>query len=88
MAYHYVYRTTGAIPEMGAAPECRRCHCRRRCLRRGNGRKRRDQTGAFSYLDSELSPTTQYRYYLAVNGNAGKTVNLVNNSQLLVMERS
>jgi len=45
-------------------------------------------SASFSYLDTPLSVNTQYRYYLAVNGPNGNTFNLINASQLLVMERS
>ena len=47
-----------------------------------------NQSAAFSFLDTGLDVTKKYAYYLAVLGPNGNQVNLVNNSQLLVMERS
>jgi hypothetical protein len=88
VAYHYVYRTTGAIPANGAAPNAGDVIVGGDAFAGGTVASGVGQVGTFSYLDSELSPTTPYRYYLAVNGNPGKTVNLTNDSQLLVMERS
>jgi hypothetical protein len=47
-----------------------------------------NEARAFSFLDSALDVNKRYRYYLAVMAPMGNLVNLLNNSQLLVMERS
>jgi len=87
--YHYVYRTLGAIPANGAAPNAGDVIVGGDAFAGGSAPGAGvNQIGTFSYLDTGLDVTKQYRYYLAVNAPNGNVVNLVNNSQLLVMERS
>jgi hypothetical protein len=87
--YHYVFRTLGAIPANGAAPNAGDVIVGGDAFAGGSTPGAGvNQIGAFSFLDTGLSATAKYRYYLAVNAPNGSVVNLVNNSQLLVMERS
>jgi hypothetical protein len=88
-AYLYVYRTTGPIPANGALPNPGDVIVGGDAFAGGaTPGAGTNQIGVFSYLDTGLSVNTQYRYYLAVNAGNGSVVNLVNSSQLLVMERS
>lgn len=88
-AYHYIYRTLGAIPVNGAPPNADDVIVGGDAFAGGAAPGAGvNQIGAFSFLDTGLDVNKQYRYYLAVNAPIGKIVNLVNNSQLLVMERS
>lgn len=88
-AYHYIYRTLGAIPALGAPPNAGDVVVGGDAFAGGSTPAAGvNQIGTFSYLDTGLDVTKQYRYYLAVNAAPGQVVNLVNNSQLLVMERS
>lgn len=87
--YHYLYRTQGAIPANGAPPNPGDVIVGGDAFAGGaTPPAGTNQIGVFSYLDTGLDVTKQYRYYLAVNAPNGNVVNLVNNSQLLVMERS
>jgi len=87
-AYIYVYRTLGAIPANGAAPNVGDVVVGGDAFTGGPTTSGVNQSAAFSFLDSGLDVTKQYRYYLAAKAPNGKQVNLVNSSQLLVMERS
>lgn len=87
-AYIYVYRTTGPLPAAGAAPNVGDVAVGGDAFMGGATVNGQNQCGAFSFIDTGLDPTKQYRYYLAVNGPNGNRVNLINASQLLVMERS
>jgi hypothetical protein len=88
-AYHYIYRTLGAIPANGAPPNAGDVIVGGDAFAGGaTPGAGVNQIGTFSYLDTGLDVTKQYRYYLAVNAAPGQVVNLVNQSQLLVMERS
>jgi hypothetical protein len=87
-AFVYVYRTLGAIPANGAAPNAGDVIVGGDAFLGGPTLNGVNQCGAFSFLDTGLDVTKQYRYYLAVKGPNGNTLNLVNSSQLLVMERS
>jgi hypothetical protein len=83
----FVYRTLGAIPANGAAPGVGDVVVGQHAF--GGGPLLDGQSAcAFSFLDSGLDATKQYRYYLAVQAPNGAVVTLNNNSQLLVMERS
>jgi hypothetical protein len=86
--YHYVYRTLGAIPGNGAAPNAGDVIVGGDAFAGGSTPAGTNTIGAFSYLDTGLDVTKKYSYYLAVNAPNGNLVNLINNSQLLVMERS
>jgi hypothetical protein len=86
--YIYVHRTTGAVPANGAAPNVGDVIVGGDAFAGGPMANAVNQAAALSFLDSGLSKSKQYRYYLSVKGPNGNTVNLVNASQLLVMERS
>lgn len=86
--YLYVYRTTGAIPANGAAPNGGDVIVGGDSFFGGATLNGPNMAQAFSFLDSGLSASGTYRYYLAVFGPNGTTLNLINSSQLLVMERS
>lgn len=87
-AYVYVYRTLGAIPANGAAPGGADVIVGGDAFVGGPTSNGVNQVGAFSFLDSGLDVTKQYRYYLAVKGPNTNTLNLISNSQILVMERA
>ena len=87
-AYVYVYRTTGSIPGNGSAPNAGDIIISGDAFTGGAMTAGVNQSGALSYLDAGLSVNSKYSYYLAVNAPGGNTLNLVNSSQLLVMERS
>lgn len=88
-AFVYVYRTTGAVPANGAAPNVGDVIVGGDAFLGGPTSNGVNQAGAISFIDSGLDPSKQqYRYYFAVKGPNGTVHNLVNASQLLVMERS
>jgi hypothetical protein len=88
-AYLYVYRTQGAIPAIGQQPNAGDVIVGGDAFAGGaTPGAGVNQIGAFSYLDTGLNLNEKYSYYLAVNAASGLVVNLINNSQLLVMERS
>ena len=87
-AFVSVYRTQGAIPAKGVAPNAGDVIVGGDAFMGGPTQAGVNQSGSFSFLDSGLSVNQQYRYYLAVTGPNGNVLNLVNSSQLLVMERS
>lgn len=84
----YVYRTLGAIPANGAAPNGGDVIVGGDSFLGGPTASGVNQSGAFSFIDTGLDVTKQYRYYLAVNGPNGNVLNLINASQLFVLERS
>jgi hypothetical protein len=87
-AFHYIYRTLGAIPANGAAPNAGDVIVGGDSFLGGPTTTGVNQAGAFSFLDSGLDVSKSYRYYLAVKAPNGNTLNVINASQLLVMERS
>ncbi len=87
-AFVYVYRTLGAIPANGAAPNVGDVVVGGDAFTGGPTTSGVNQVGAFSFIDTGLDVTKSYSYYLAVLGPNGNTLNLVNNSQLFVLERS
>lgn len=86
--YVYVHRTLGAIPANGAAPNGGDVIVGGDAFLGGPTGNGINQSGAFSFIDTGLDQSKQYRYYLSIEGPNGNVVNLVNSSQLLVMERS
>jgi hypothetical protein len=87
--YHYVFRTLGAIPANGAAPNAGDVVVGGDAFAGGSiPGAGVSQIGTVSMLDTGLNVNSKYRYYLAVSAPNGNTVNLINNSNLLVMERS
>lgn len=87
-AFVYVYRTLGNIPANGAAPNVGDIVVGGGSFMGGATTAGVNESGSFSFLDTGLSVNTKYRYYLAVEAPNGNILNLVNSSQLLVMERS
>ena len=88
-AYLYIYRTTNAIPANGATPNAGDVIVGGDAFAGGaTPGAGINQIGTFSFLDSGLNVNSQYRYYLAVKAPSAQVVNIVQNSQLLVMERS
>jgi hypothetical protein len=83
-----VYRTSGAIPAAGAAPNVGDVVVGGDSFVGGPTSPGVNQSGSFSFLDTDLSVNAKYRYYFAIQAPNGTVMNLVNNSQLLVMERS
>jgi hypothetical protein len=86
--YVFVYRTTGAIPANGAAPGGADIIVGGDSFAGPATVAGQNMNGAFSFIDTGLDVTKQYRYYLAVKGTNALVGNLVNASQLLVLERS
>jgi hypothetical protein len=88
-AYVYVYRTLGAIPANGSVPNAGDIIVGGDAFAGGAtpgaGVK---QIGTLSFLDAGLDVTKRYSYYLAVSAPNGDQVDVSNQSQLLVMERS
>lgn len=87
-AFIYVYRTLVGIPANGAAPDVTDVIVGGDAFMGGPTSAAVNQSGAFSYIDTGLDSTKRYQYYLAVKGPNTNTLNLINNSQLFVMERS
>jgi hypothetical protein len=87
-AFVYVYRTLGAVPANGAAPNVGDVIVAGDAFIGGPTSAGVNQSGALSFLDTGLDVSKRYRYYLAVKGPNATVLNLVNASQLLVMERS
>ena len=93
-AYIYVLRTVGAtpaevaIPAAGSAPNPGDATVGGDAFMGGPTVNGVSQCGAFSFLDSGLDKTKYYAYYLAVLGQNGNVLNLINSSQVLAMERS
>lgn len=89
-AYVYIYRTLFpfAIPVNGAAPNAGDVIVSGDAFTGGAMTAGVNQSAALSFLDSGLDVTKRYSYYLAVKAPNGNTLNLVNASQLVVMERS
>ena len=87
-AFVYVYRTTGAIPANGAAPNGGDVIVGGDAFMGGATVSGQNESGTLSFLDTGLDVSKQYRYYLAVKGPNTNVLNLINASQLLVMERS
>jgi hypothetical protein len=88
-AYLSVYRTLGAIPANGAPPNAGDVIVGGDAFAGGaTPGAGVNQIGTFSFLDTGLSVNDKYRYYLVVEAPNGNVVNLVNSSQVLVMERS
>jgi hypothetical protein len=87
-AFVHVYRTLGAIPANGAAPNAGDVIVGGDAFMGGPTGNGVNQCGAFSFIDTGLDQNKSYRYYLAVKGPNGNNLNLVNASQLFVLERS
>src|SRR6266571_2577366 len=80
--YVYLYRTTGAIPANGAAPGVNDVIVGGDSFAGPATVGGQNMNGSFSFFDSGLSQSVNYRYYFAVKGTNGLTANLVNGSQM------
>lgn len=87
-AFCHVYRTLGAIPANGAAPNVGDVVVGGGAFAGGPTSNGVNQVGTFSFIDTGLDQTKQYNYYLTVQGPNGKVMNVGAGSQLFVMERS
>lgn len=87
-AFVYVYRSSGAVPANGAAPNVGDVIVGGDAFMGGPTASGVNQSGSFSFIDTGLGVTQSYTYYLAVKGPGGNVLNLVNASQLFVLERS
>jgi hypothetical protein len=91
--YLFVYRTLApavgsGIPADGAAPNAGDVIVSGDSFAGGAMTAGVNESGTLSFLDSGLDVTKKYSYYFAVVAPNGNVLNLVNASQLLVMERS
>lgn len=86
--YIYVYRTTGAIPANGSAPGGGDIIVGGDAFAGPATVNGQNMAGTLSTLDTGLDVSTGYRYYFAVKGTNTLVGNLVNSSQMIVMERS
>lgn len=87
-AYVSVYRTAGAIPANGAAPGVGDVVVGGDAFAGGPTTAGVNQSASFSFIDNGLDKTKTYRYYFAIQGPNATVHNLVNNSQLFVLERA
>jgi hypothetical protein len=87
-AYVFVHRTLGAIPANGAAPNGGDVIVGGDAFLGGPTGNGVNQSGAFSFIDTGLDQSKQYRYYLSIKAPNANVMNLVNSSQIFVMERS
>jgi hypothetical protein len=86
--YVYVYRTIGAIPANGAAPGGADVVVGGDAFGGPATVGGQNIIAAFSMLDTSLNVKVKYRYYFAFNGTNALVGNLVNHSNMIVMERS
>jgi len=84
--YIYVYRTTGAIPANGAAPNAGDVAVAGDAFAGPATVGGQNMAGSLSFIDQGLSQSQNYRYYFAVKGTNALTANLVNASQIMVSE--
>src|SRR5262249_10782600 len=86
--YVFVYRTLSAIPVNGAAPNGGDVIGGGDAFAGPATVGGQNVSASLSFIDTGLDVTKQYRYYLAFKGTNALVGNLVNSSQLLVLERS
>lgn len=86
--YLTIFRTLGNVPANGSAPNGGDVAVGGDAFWGGATINGVNQAASFSFLDTGLDVTKKYKYYLAVNGPNGNVLNIVNTSQILVMERS
>lgn len=84
--YLYIYRTTGNIPANGAAPNGGDVVVGGGAFAGGMQASGVNQAASFSFLDTGLSVSQQYRYYLGIAAPNGTTVTILSSS-IIVMER-
>jgi hypothetical protein len=87
-SYIYVVRTLGAIPANGVPFNAGDVIVGGDAFIGGANTPGINQTGSFSFIDTGLDVNKSYAYYLAVNAPNGNILNLINSSQLFVLERS
>lgn len=87
-AYLYIFRTQALIPALGAAPNAGDVVVGGDAFASATMAPGVNEIGTFSFLDTGLDVTKLYRYYLAVLAPNASIVNIINASQILVMERS
>lgn len=84
--YVFVYRTSGAIPINGAAPNIGDVAVGGDAFGGAADVPAQNFIASLSYIDSGLSATTAYKYYLAVQGTNGTVATLAGTSQMIVSE--
>lgn len=84
--YVFLYRTTGAIPANGAAPNVGDVVVGGDSFAGPATVGGQNMNGSLSWFDTGLSQSQNYRYYFAVKGTNALTANLVNNSSVQVSE--
>jgi hypothetical protein len=86
--YLTIFRTLGNVPANGAAPNVGDVAVGGDAFFGAATVNGSNTVASFSYLDTGLDVTKSYKFYLAVKAPAGNTVNILNTSQIIVMERS
>src|SRR6185312_9263599 len=86
--YMTVFRTLGNVPANGAAPNVGDVAVGGDAFFGGATVNGSNTAASFSYLDTGLDVTKLYKYYLAVQSPNGSAVDVLNTSQIIVMERS
>jgi hypothetical protein len=86
LLFVYVYRTTGAIPANGAAPNAGDVAVGGDAFAGPADVIGQNFSGAMALFDTGLAPNQAYNYYLAVKGPNAAVANLINASQLQVSE--
>jgi hypothetical protein len=84
--YIYVYRTLGAIPANGAAPNGGDVAVAGDSFAGPATVGGQNMNGSLSFIDTGLDQTKKYSYYFAVKGTNALTANLVNASQIMASE--
>jgi hypothetical protein len=82
----FVMRTAGPIPANGAAPNVGDVVVGGDSFGGGSLPAGVNTPATLSVIDSGLSATAQYRYYIAISGPVGDALNLINGSNLMVSE--
>lgn len=86
--YLAIFRTLGNIPANGAAPAAGDVPVGGDSFFGGATVSGSNTAASFSFLDTGLDVTKAYKYYLAIKAPNGNTLNIMNTSQIIVMERS
>jgi hypothetical protein len=84
--YVFVYRTTGAIPANGAAPNAGDVIVGTDAFGGGTLVAGVFTPATLQFTDTGLNQNLSYKYYLAVSGPNGDVLNLINGSQVIVSE--
>ena len=86
LTFVYVYRTTGNVPANGAAPNGGDVIVAGDAFAGPADVVNQNFVGTLAFIDTGLSKTQAYKYYLAIKGPNAATVNLINASQMMVSE--